>query len=84
MQLSLLQTAAAGVTAEEIARTIHESNPHITKDIVGKLRATNSPSTNMDLASAVFAQNNLKYARQSTENYPNKKNWKLFKTLFPF
>lgn len=61
MQLSLLQTASDGVTAEEIAHTIQERNPHITKELVGKLRTSNSPSTNMGLASAVFAQNNLKY-----------------------
>lgn len=62
MQLSLLQTAAAGATAEEIADAIHERNPQITKGLVGKLRTSNSLSTNMGLASALFAQNNLKYA----------------------
>lgn len=62
MQLSLLQTAAAGVTAEEIARAIREKSPQITKSLVGRLRTTNSPSTNMGLASAIFAQNSLKYA----------------------
>lgn len=62
MQLSLLQSAAAGVTAEEIARTCQETNPHITKELVGKLRTSNSQSTNMGLASAIFAQNNIKYA----------------------
>lgn len=62
MQLSLLKTAAAGVTAEEIESAIRERNPHITKDLVGKLRTTSSPSTTIGLASAIFAQNNLKYA----------------------
>lgn len=62
MQLSLLQTASAGATAEEIARAIHERNPQITKTLVGKLRTSNSPSTNIGLASAIFAQNSLKYA----------------------
>lgn len=60
MQLSLLQTASAGVTAEEIAQAIRERNPQITKDLVRKLRTSNSPSTTMGLASAIFAQNNLK------------------------
>lgn len=62
MQLSLLQTASAGLTAEEIQQAIHERDPQITKNLVHKLRASNSPSTTMGLASAIFAQNNLKYA----------------------
>lgn len=62
MQLSLLQTAAAGATADEITRAIQETNPRITKELVSKLRAVNSPSTEMGLASAIFAQNNIKCA----------------------
>lgn len=60
LQLSLLRTAAAGLTEEEIAQAIHEVNPSITKDLIGNLKTSNSVSTNLGVASAVFAKNTLK------------------------
>lgn len=61
LQLSLLRTAAVGLTEEEIAHTIREVNSGITKDLIGNLRISNSLSTNIGVANAVFIKNNLKY-----------------------
>lgn len=61
MQLSLLRTAAAGNTRDEIGSAIREGNPDITRSLVGDLRITNSVSTQLGVASAVFAKNKLKY-----------------------
>lgn len=60
LQLSLIRTAAAGLTEEEIGQAIREVNPSITKDLIGNLRTANSVSTNLGVASAIFAKNNLK------------------------
>lgn len=61
LQLSLLRTAAAGLTGEEIAHAIREINPTITNELVRNLRTTNSVATNLGVASAMFTKNNLKY-----------------------
>lgn len=60
LQLSLLRSAAAGLTEEEIAHAIREVSPGVTKDLLGHLRVTNSISTNLGIASAMFTRNNLK------------------------
>lgn len=61
LQLSLLRTAAADLTEEEIAHAIREVNPSITRSLIGQLKQSNSLSTSLGVASAIFAKNNLKY-----------------------
>lgn len=61
LQLSLLRTAAADLTQEEIAHAIREVNPSVTRDLVNNLKVVNSVSTNLGVASAMFTRNNLKY-----------------------
>lgn len=60
LQLSLLRTAAANLTQEEIANAIHEVSPGITRDLIGHFKTSNSLSTNLGVASAIFAKNDLK------------------------
>lgn len=61
LQLSLLRNAAAGNTEEEIAHAIREVNPSVTRDLLGRLKRTNSISTTIGVASAIFTKTNLKY-----------------------
>lgn len=60
LQLSLLRTVATGLTEEEIAQTIREVSPSITKDLMSRLKVSNGLSTNLGVASAVFIADTLK------------------------
>lgn len=65
-----------GFTAEEIAQAIRETNPDVTRRLSSQLRSTNSLSTNLELASAIFTANNLKYVLALSHNFdrPNEPN----------
>lgn len=65
MQLSLLRNAAAGLTEEEIAQAIREVNPSVIRDLISNLKISNSLSTNLGVASAVFTKKNLQYVFMS-------------------
>lgn len=61
LQLSLLRIAAEDLTEEEIANTIREVNPGVTRDLINNMKISHSLSTNLGVSSAIFAKKNLQY-----------------------
>lgn len=57
--LSLLRTAAAGLTEQEIAETIGEIDPRVITELVSQLKHDASSHTELGIANAIFADDNF-------------------------
>lgn len=58
--LSLLRTAAAGLTEEEIQHAIKEVNPQLLSYITATLRESKNDQTQLEIANAIFTANDLR------------------------
>lgn len=59
--MTINQNAVTGLTEEEIGRAIGEISPELSRRLSTQLRSANSVSTHLELASAIFTANQLKY-----------------------
>lgn len=60
MILSLLRTAAADVTESQIRSVLRETEPRAINDLIVAIRQSSSEFTTLEIASAIFAANDLR------------------------
>lgn len=58
--LSLLRTAAAGLTEEQIQNAIRETSPQLLSHLVNLLKQTTDSRTILENANAIFVANDLR------------------------